>query len=265
MEQLHRAELRDAYYADEWGNPKLDEGMRAVYNLGLNTRAKYVSKGYNVVQHPDFEFGVETALVNLGITDYQKRIQQQGHKMFVDISLPGSVIKLEKVGEEFASGLRLINSYDTSTGVMIVTRLTRLACSNGMVIKKDGIGFSFRHNANIVAELQGQIEKALRNIINSYPNLQKMVENCIEDSVEWACVEKIMQGVIGRKKHIDNIRRRLPEGKLITRWELYNAITEEATHGEQLKPNVEAWLQSKAEKVLMTHSSELPQIEVEVD
>lgn len=264
LNELDRFEDRAAFHADAYGNPQLDTRAKAIFNLGQDKRAMYCSKGYHGVQHIDLVTGSESALLNLGITNYQKRINQQGHKMFVDLTFPELNIKLEKVGEEFATGIRLINSYDGSTGVMVLARVTRLACSNGMVIKTFGqSSLIMKHNSNLVLELQAHIEKAITRIINNYPNLQHMVSDCMEDSVEWACVEQVMKGLIGRKKHIDAIRALLPEKTTeLTRWDLYNAITAYATHGEQLMPNIEAWLQSKAEKVLHTSFEALPKIEV---
>jgi len=41
-------------------------------------------------------------------------------------------------------------------------------------------------------------------------------------------------------------------GKPITRWDVYNAVTRYATHGEQLSPHVEMMLQNRAKQLLVT-------------
>jgi len=252
------------YTENAAGQKIYQPGYKGIYNLSKAELARVVTKGYQAVQHAEVVEGTETALNNLGIRNYQKRVVQQGHKVTADFTFPDVVIKLERVGEEFATGIRVINSYDTSTGIVIVTRLSRLVCSNGMVLKHNGEGLILKHNSSLIPQLQSQIEITIKNMVNSHANLQAMVENCIADSIEWTMVDKIMMNLIGRKNHIEAITALLPAGRPPTRWELYNAITEHATHGKQLRPSIEAWLQNKAEKVLMTDSAGLMPAVVEV-
>jgi hypothetical protein len=206
---------------------------------------------------------LQQALVGLNI-NFTSHISQQGHRIFADFTFPDAKIVLTQVGEEFATGVRLINSYDKSTGLIIVPRLCRLVCTNGMVLKTFGEGLVMKHNNhNLAQDIAGMVEATLAKIINSQANLQAMVSNCMADSIEWHMVEGIMKRLIGRQKHMVAIMSRCePVNGVITRWALYNAITAYATHGEQIKPNIEAWLQSKAEKVLNTPLAGLADVEV---
>lgn len=251
---LNVAEERQVFIADGDGLPKLDKEYKAIYNASLDKNACIASRQYNVIQHREAALSLKQALMGLNIK-HDIVIRQFKHCMYVDVTFPDAPqIKLQQKGEEFAIGLRLINSYDKSTGLVICPRVTRMVCSNGMVLKMLGEGVVMKHTNKSLAEgIAGRIEKTLNDIIQSQPNLQAMVNNCIADSIEWRMVEKIMERLIGRKKHIDMILHRVTvsDGK-ITRWALYNALTSYATHGEQLTPSVEAWLQTKAQRLLRT-------------
>jgi hypothetical protein len=85
----------------------------------------------------------------------------------------------------------------------------------------------------------------------------------MKDSIEYSLVYKILSIVIGlgKEKHIKGILSKLERKKRITRWELYNAITNYATHGEQIKPNLEMWLQEKSNKVLKNPLKILAEVE----
>jgi hypothetical protein len=259
---LDVAEERTVFYGDEFGNPKLDPDEKLVFNVTQNKKGCYASKGYNIIQHRETVQSLFEGLAGLNIK-FVSKIKQQGHRIFVDAEFPDvPTIKLTQKGEEFAIGVRLINSYDKTTGLVVVPMVKRLVCSNGMVLKTFGEGIVMKHNASIAKAIAGKIEQCISKIINSHQNLQKMVNECIGDSIEWQMVEKIMQRLIGRKKHMDEIKSRMnPANGMITRWDLYCAITNWATHGEALKPNVESWLQSKAEKLLRTPLVTLAAIE----
>ena len=85
----------------------------------------------------------------------------------------------------------------------------------------------------------------------------------MRDSIEWTTLKLLLRYMFTKKKHIKELRARLPQDKeRPTRWDLYNAVTHYATHGERLKPHVEAWLQNKAQKIMKTSFNELCEIEL---
>jgi hypothetical protein len=220
---------------------------KGIWNITQDSLGCVATDGYNLIQHREVVLAVEQTVGNLNIP-HDSTIRVDGHRIFYDINFKHE--KLKVLGEEFTCGFRLINSYDKTTGLLILPRLERLVCLNGMVIKKLVPGYCIRHNQKIAENFQAIIEKALKQMINSDKKLQQMVEVCIGDSVEWQIVDTIMSNLIGRKNHIEGIMSKLEHTDRVTRWELYNAITNYATHGEQLKPNVENWLQNKAQRLL---------------
>lgn len=231
------------------------EGYKAVVNLTTMKTAAVVSDQYELVQHEDVALSLIEAIEGLGIKA-EAKVLSGGNKLIMDIVFPDAKLYVAQ-GEEFLGGIRIINSYDTTTGISFTPRLLRLACKNGMVVST-GIsqGLSIRHHENRVKEMAGAVEALLKDMINNNHVLKAMVEDCISDSIEWSLLDNIIEGLISTKKHREAIKARL-EGTQGTRWDLYNAITNYCTHDEQLKPNIENTLQKKAEKVLHTPLTQL--------
>ena len=258
MVALDVAEKRPIFVGE--GNLTAEKKWEAVWNVDKNIMAAIVSKEYKIVQHREVVQSFQDACAGLNIK-HRIDVRNFGNRIFADVTFPDSKLYVAK-GEEFVVGFRLINSYDKSTGVHIVPRLVRLVCANGMVVDVKGFvgGFSYRHNQEMVQNFAGYIEKALAETIESNDKLKAMVNDCIGDSVEWIVAEKMLQYLVGKKKHFLQVEKNIDKTKPITRWDVYNAITKYATHGEQLKPNIEMWLQKKAQETLVTPSEKLVEL-----
>jgi hypothetical protein len=249
---------QDAYQTGD--STILDKEHFAVFNLEQQKVASIVSKQYQVVQHTHVVNEVVEALTNLNI-QCDANVRNAGNKIFVDISFNNSKLYV-KEGEEFFSGIRIVNSYDKSTGIMVLPHLVRLACSNGMVVNVGWVKeFNVAHSSKIANDFAKIIPQMIQSITEKSEQFKALVNGCIEDSIEWEIMDRIMNGLLNnRKRHFEAIQERLKESvgtNPPTRWDLYNAVTNYATHGQQLKPTVESWLQSKAQKVLVTPLAQL--------
>jgi len=257
-----------------------DNGVRkevnkfvGVYNNTQGEFCNVVTPNYKLIQHKDYITNFATALDRLNIK-YDMEIKPQGNKVYVDVSFSEKKHKFEKLNEEFMTGIRLVNSYDKSTGLGIMPRYTRLACTNGMIMTRSEMKFNVRHNSKMLQEMEGFIETRLNSIINSSEELKNFVSLSMNDSIEWLTVTKILEKLILQFNHREEILKRLdisvvvtkPKNKKkeisyitektgrkkITRWDFYNAITHYLTHGEHITPHVEMIHQKHAERVLMT-------------
>lgn len=242
------------------GKDKLD-GWKAIWNIDRNKCATVVSKKYHLIQHKEVVQSVVDALFNLNLKA-QARVQDNGNSIFVDLTFEQEKVKLQE-GEEFFAGIRVINSYNKTTGIVIAPRWLRCVCSNGMVVDKIIPGFSVKHTKKLTEDFESVVNKLLRKMINSTDELRKIVDECIGDSIEWELLDKILRKLSGAEKHFKEIRKKLPRNP--TRWDVYNAFTEYATHGKQLKPTVEQRLQMESQKVLTTPLVELVPPEKEKD
>jgi len=253
------ATYKKVYIGDNKAKADLDTNRRAVWNIQKEKTCAVVSKDYKIVQHREFIQSVVEAISNLNLPA-NASANNMGNRISVDIEFPDQKIELKEVGEEFISGLRIINSYDKTTGVLIVPRIVRLACANGMVSTRLATPFGVKHVSKLVGDLQKATAIVMKRIINSNDKLQAWVSQCIGDSVEWEILDKIAPSLLDVEKHRKKILQILKEesgtGK-ITRWDFYNAITNYCTHDTQLKGLVEERLQKKAETVLVTPLAQL--------
>ena len=264
LDELAVAEERQVYISTPSGKLEENKAYKAIWNLNTKTLGCIASNGYNIIQHREVVSSLLTALNNLNI-NYTFDVRSDGHRMFFDVKFPDTRMLIKK-GEEFIGGLRLVNSFDKTTGLLIMPRMERLVCSNGMILNHFITGFSIRHNQKLVEDFQIIVEKSINNMINSSSVLKAMINKCLEDSVEWKFAERILFNLLHRKKHVEAIIEILKKEESVTRWDIYNSITQYATHGAQLKPSVENWLQNKAQSLLETELEELnievPEIEV---
>ena len=247
--ELDQATEMPVYVGEGTSSIKVDK-WKAIWNMGKNQAAAVVSQQYELIQHRDVATAFLDACDRLNLKT-KTSFAQAGNKAFMDIEFPESRIGIG-LNEEFILGFRIVNSYDKSTGVIITPRLVRLACMNGMVVTSKNFvqAYNYRHNQDMAKNFEKYIEVALNEMINSNEKLKAIVNSCMADSVEWETTEFLMKNLFDVEKHRVAIMEKLDGITNITRWDIYNAITNYATHGEQLTPNVESALQAKANKVL---------------
>jgi len=208
-------------------------------------------------------------------------ISVSGNRAFADIEFIGRNLKYDKLGEEFTTGIRLVNSYDKSTGLYAAPRFTRLACSNGMILSRHEKIVSVKHHSKIVREMEGFIEVRLNEIISMDAELNKWVSSSMKDSIEWHTACMILEKLYKQIKHREEILKRLEiscviiedkkskkksvsylienkKKKQFTMWETYNAITNYLTNGEHITPHIEQLFHKNAERLLTTPLEKLP-------
>ena len=252
IQTLHTASERPIYIGskDQGPQEKPEENWKAIINNNTYKIASIVNKKYQIIQHQDVARSITEAINNLNI-EAEYKVRSRNNRLILDIEFPKAKLYVNKE-EEFIAGFRVINSYDKSTGIIILPRLVRMVCTNGMLMKSENFIASYRHrhNYNMTQKFSEYIQKALAETINAVPKLKEMVNDCIGDSTEWAITDKIIKKLFSIDKHRLEIEKLLKHIDHVTRWDLYNAITSYATHGRMLTPSVEMWLQSKAELVL---------------
>lgn len=261
--QLDTAESRPVYIGTETPTETvLDSEHQAVWNVTQDHLACIASNGYKIIQHQELLDAFKDACGRLNL-EPKIKVQQHGDRAYIDVLFPKAKMVLKQKGEEFFSGFRIINSYDKTTGIIVVARLMRMVCSNGMIVPVMTAPFKYRHNQPMADNFAGYFEKALAETINRQPTLQKLVNEGMQDSIEWDAVLKITKNLFLWERHVEAIKSRLEPGRPATRWELYNAITHYATHGEHITPHLDMWLQKRAQKVLTNNQEALmPLLEV---
>ena len=285
--KLDRASICDLKIDDN-GVLKDVKKFKGIYN---NTKGEFcasVYPYYNLVQHKDFFDSFAVALDKLNIK-FKMSLSQTGSRAFCDIDFINNNIKFDKLNEEFMTGIRLMNSYNKSTGLHVMPRYTRLACTNGMILTRNEKTVSIKHHSKLAKEIESFVEKKINEIINQNEDLQKWVSESMKDSCEWLVCCKILEKLITPLKHREEVLKRLKisiikkidkktkkkeinyvldneedSNKKFNRWEIYNAVTHYLTHGEQITPHIENIFHKQAEKLLVTPLIKLPQAKIGV-
>ena len=234
-------------------NQTPEKNFHAVWNQDAEHVSAIVSDKYNLVQHQNVVSEVTEALRNLNIKATAS-VRTNGDVLVCDIDFPDMLIQVQK-GEEFTTGMRVINSYNRTTGIMVLPRLTRLACSNGMVVEFWARGFNVHHSSKLAQDFAKEVPLLLKRMVGSDAKLRAYVESCLADSVEWATAKVIIKTLFKTDKHSDAILNLLHKeyfAEKPSRWNIYNAITAYCTRGQQLSPAMETSFQNKAQVVMTT-------------
>lgn len=257
-----RAEMRELFTETNGMRCHCRSHMQ-VWNLDEGAQACVAPKTYQVIQHQEMVEALVEALVGLNLPSVA-RVKAAKHAVQIDIDFPESGFELSQVGESFTSGIRIINDYSKTMGLIISPRVTRLACSNGMVVTDVVSPKRVRFSEELKLTVEGTVDKLIHDIISSDGHLQEMVSACLKDSVEWSALRLLVKSMFQQKRHVMEIIGRLPnpfETERINRWQLYNAVTNYATFGQRLKPELDAWLQNKANTLLKHSFDELSSLE----
>src|SRR3989338_2343902 len=257
-----RADVRDGHVIKNQDD-YLRKDVMGVWNLDKNVLACLAPKNYTVIKHKEAAEGLIETITSLNIKATAE-LQTSKHGIFLDIDFPDVKVELTEVGESFTSGLHLVNDYSLQ-GLIIAPRLTRLVCTNGMIISEIVRSKKIRWSEQLKVELEGVIDNMVKEIISSDQRLVNMVSICMRDSVEWQTAKLLAKELFKRKKHAKEIMSRcaeLNEGR-VNRWQFYNAITNYLGVAS-LKPAAEAWFQNKAQMVLTTPFADLTEQMVKV-
>jgi len=277
-------------------NLKIDDGgaikdikeYKGIYNVSKGKFCAAVVPYYNLIQHKEYFDAFASALDRLDIK-YTMVIKQSGNRAFADIEFIDRNLKYDKLNEEFTTGIRLINSYDKSTGLHAMSRFTRLACTNGMILTRSEKTISVKHHSKIAKEIEGFVEKKINELISKYDDLREWVSTSMKDSVEWKVCCSIIEKLFKQLKHREEILKRLgisivvvtdkktkkknvtyvldnkkDEKKKFNRWDIYNAVTNYLTYGEQITPHIENLFHKQAEKLLVTPIVKLPKAKIQI-
>ena len=261
-----RAEMRDVHIVKD-GEDYLSKRHMGIWNVDRNELACLAPKSYMVIQH---RYAVEKlieAITSLNIKA-EAELKKSRHGIQIDFDFPESKMELTEVGESFTAGIRVVSDYSQVAGLVIAARVTRLACSNGMIVNDIVKPKRVKYTEELKITVEGLIDKIIKDIIASDDKLANMVSICLKDSVEWQALRLLTKALFKKKKYVKEIlsRVKLDENGRVTRWDFYNAVTSYVSRaGSRLKPQIDTWLQNKAQKILKTSIAQLTEEMVKVE
>ena len=261
-----RAEMRDVHIVKD-GEDYLSKRHMGIWNVDRNELACLAPKSYMVIQH---RYAVEKlieAITSLNIKA-EAELKKSRHGIQIDFDFPESKMELTEVGESFTTGIRVVSDYSQVAGLVIAARVTRLACSNGMIVNDIVKPKRVKYTEELKITVEGLIDKIIKDIIASDDKLANMVSICMKDSIEWQALKLLTKALFKKKMHVKEILTRLKcdENGRVTRWDFYNAVTSYVSRaGSRLKPQIDTWLQNKAQKILKTSIAQLTEEMVKVE
>jgi len=222
-------------------------GYKGIWNLQQNHLSCIASKNYKIIQHREAFEKLFDTFSRLGVK-VKGRIRNDGDRVAGEFLFESMVSDGE---DGIKMGMHIQNSYNLTQSLHAQLYAYRLVCSNGMMLGKAIEDVNLRRihigNFDVAREMEIFIKKA----INSNEELKKLVNEAMTDSLEWEATKLIVKGLISTKKYQKRIIELLRDTYNITRWDIYNAITNLATHEESLSEAVESWLQTQAQKLLL--------------
>ena len=246
---LDKAEEREVWISQKNNLNVLNqaEKHKGIWNISKNHLSCIGSQKYKLIPHTEALEQLLEVMTGLGLSA-TGIVKDFGDKVVAEILFADKEISDGEQGIKV--GVRIVNSYDMSHSLSGELFAYRMICSNGMSL---GIVFkdvSFRRIHFGIVDVRKQMRNFLIKAIEHETELQKLVSKAMKTSIEWDIAEKLLEKLIYQDKYRKKILEQLDKKKL-TRWEVYNAITNLATNGQELKESIRDYLQRQAQKVLV--------------
>ncbi len=230
--------------------------------------ADFASPVYSVLQHSDAVNMVLGSLQEHGI-EARGFMNEWNNGVAVEVFLDNVLLPTE--GNEFVAhslripdgkdgiqmGIRFVNSYDKSSGFRGYGFGWRLACSNGMFLRSvlPEMQFSIRHTGQVVSKVSDKIYGAVRRLVMNRGALIAVIVDAQKEKVSFNTEKEMvlaLSGYVGSERRAEVIldnRAAHDVGLETTRWNLYNLLTDYATHTE-LSVSMYDRIQNGAERIL---------------
>jgi len=280
--------LDSAYESPLWfgeyqDNPNLCEGFKAIVNGNTNKVEMTTRNHYNIIQNSEAVRAIGEALKEKGL-EIQGRFDDFGGRIKMDCFFTSDNVPIvEDDAKGVKLGFSMENSYNGSSSFKLSMFGFRMICQNGMTVGSvmNNISEVKRHIGNTQFEtLKEMAMNFFTSVINSSSALKRVIDQSINDIASWEEISKILLEKFTQKKHRDKIAEKLgitfieiedektkkksivpikeKEAKdSYTRWEVYNAITNYATHDEGISRIVSGYMQENAERILKNSFKEL--------
>jgi len=230
--------------------------------------ADFASPVYSVLQHSDAVNMVLDSLQEHGI-EARGFMNEWNNGVAVEVFLDNVLLPTE--GNEFVAhslripdgkdgiqmGIRFVNSYDKSSGFRGYGFGWRLVCSNGMFLRSvlPEMQFSIRHTGQVVSKVSDKIYGAVRRLVMNRGALIAVIVDAQKEKVSFNTEKEMvlaLSGYVGSERRAEVIldnRAAHDVGLETTRWNLYNLLTDYATHTE-LSVSMYDRIQNGAERIL---------------
>ena len=260
------------FYSDEHNST---DKYKGIMNLNKNELVQVASDTYSIIQHNEVTSSVFDVLKDYNL-DVSGRVDDFGNKIRADLVFNQDHMPVKDDASGVKIGIRVVNSYDKSTAFRLEMFGFRMICQNGMSLGSamNDIKEITYHSGKdrALQDIRVVTKNFIRKVVESSSKLQEMINDSISDTVEFGVAMKTLEKFLKQKNHREKICKLLgisvieaydketkkrtfayvpetEESKVLSRWNLYNAVTDYATHNE-LSYGVEGTIQNAAQEIL---------------
>ena len=244
MQQIDNLVFDEAEYRNVTVNKKQADNYKAIYNLTQDKLIKIKKVGDKIlINHKELvkSFYDLSRSENLNFKGWLKN---SGNNIKLHAYLPDGKDYRDGVKQ----GLIIKNEYGKNTTVGVFG--FRVKCENGLIM--DGAE-KMQIKITNTNELKGALKTCINTLLNSHNKINEMIKKAEDDRIGREMAVELLNILVGSKKHKEKIINILNENvqtEEVSRWELYNAIAQHATHGG-VKDSRESSLQRQAQKILL--------------
>lgn len=245
------------------GSFKNAEKYKGIFNNSQERLASIVSKKYKVIQHRDVLSAVTQTLGKLKL-DVSGIVKTFNETMQADLVFKDEGLRLKDDATGIMLGFRVLNSYDKTSSFRLEAYAYRIVCNNGMafgnVLETRSVTFHTGQQKTFET-IEAITEKFIVAMINNQEKLQLLINKSFEESIAWENVEPILEKLLTIEKHKKAIMAKLTIGQELTRWNLYNALTDYLSHDETLKQGVISHLERVSQRIIEKPLTPLLEVE----
>ena len=267
LSRAQRVRIAEIIEKEGKNSARIIDNRWGIKNLKTGEIVDFCSDKYSILQHVDAVGMVTASLRSFGI-EARGNLRNYGNAIAVEILFDNVAIR--KNGEIMQSnmivpdgakgiqlGIRFVNSFNKSTGFRGYGFGWRLACSNGMYLTSilPEIAFGVKHTGDVVGRVADQMKRAILKLIDEKGAVITHVQKAQDDKIVFENQKQLvatLAGYVGSEKQATNIIE-TTGGRLDlnpSRWELYNAVTDYATHTQMSYP-MQDRISRGAEKILI--------------
>lgn len=195
------------------------------------------SEQYGIIQNSELINGARQALELRGMTDYQEKIIVAGNgaRFYSRFEFRNKQLA-SQVGDIFGYALTLKNSFDRTLRASFELGFIRLVCTNGMATTEKEFSVTRKHSYKISVDFLGEaIDNAIDNgpkALGVYDDMSRIQIGDLQglNILDNLVSDKVLSGSLAANIKPLWLAPRRQEDKARTLYNLYNAVTEHATH-----------------------------------
>jgi len=209
------------------------ENFKGIYNETTQKVDGILTQRYKLIRHTDAMIPLVDMLRQLGLTEVSGYTFCNGKRAYAMVWFEDTSRQIEvKKGDIIKLGILVSNSVDGTLAMWGQVMGLRLICMNGMVTENLIKSFNKIHlgEGSITEEAGAFFKDLIINITQHSEILRDIIGRNIGEMINSKIYDEILNGINLPEKHIKAILENLKEFDSVSKWDLYNHVTEYITH-----------------------------------